>query len=87
MASDGSDVASIAAGGDTVSLRDEAMLVPGGAGHLILAGVAARRPASRRRRAATRRCTAAASGWRSMVGRWAPRPAWYSRMARSAPPT
>lgn len=38
MASDGSDLASITAGGDTVSLRDEAMLVPGGAGHLILAG-------------------------------------------------
>jgi hypothetical protein len=38
MASDGSDSVGIAAGGDTVSLRDDAMLVPGGAGHLILAG-------------------------------------------------
>ncbi len=38
MASDAADQVSIAAGGDTVSLRDAAMLVPGGAGHLILPG-------------------------------------------------
>ena len=38
MASDATDQVSVAAAGDTVSLGGEAMLVPGGAGHLILAG-------------------------------------------------